>query len=133
MQNPTYTFQDTGTFIVYLLVTNQYGCQDSIDWSIIVRPDYDLYIPNAFTPNEDNLNDKFYPLGIGVNPDKYTLYIFDRWGNMIFNTDKVIEGWDGTVMGTNRLCQIDTYVYRVSAMNPDGVVKVYMGAVNLIR
>ena len=133
LQNPTYIFQDTGTFIVQLLVANQYGCQDSIDWSIIIRPDYALHIPNAFTPNEDNLNDKFYPLGIGVNPDKYTLYIFDRWGNMIFNTDKVIEGWDGTVQGTGRLCQIDTYVYRVSAMEPEGTVKVYMGVVNLIR
>ena len=133
LQNPMYAFQDSGVFAVQLLVTNQYGCQDSITMPILIKPDYALYIPNAFTPNGDNINDLFFPLGMGVSLDKYMLYIFDRWGNIIFNTDNTTVGWDGTVQGTGRLCQLDTYVYKITAMDPDGALKVYIGQINLIR
>lgn len=133
VQNPTYTFQDTGTFIVQLIVTNQYGCQDSINIPIVVHPDYALFIPNTFTPNGDGINEIFFPQGVGVNPDKFSMYIFDRWGNMIYKTETWPAGWDGTVQGTNRLCQEDTYVYKITTMDPDGSRKVYIGHVNLIR
>ncbi len=133
IQNPVYAFQDTGVFAVQLLVTNQYGCQDSITMPIEIKLDYALYIPNAFTPNGDYINDVFFPLGMGVSLEKFKFYIFDRWGNIIFNTDNTTVGWDGTVQGTGRLCQLDTYVYKITAMDPDGELKVYIGAINLIR
>ena len=133
IQNPVYAFQDTGVFAVQLLVTNQYGCQDSITMPIEIKLDYALYIPNAFTPNGDYINDVFFPLGMGVSLEKFKFYIFDRWGNIIFNTDNTTVGWDGTVQGTGRLCQLDTYVYKITAMDPDGALKVYIGQINLIR
>ena len=133
LQNPTYEFQDSGIFMVQLIVTNQFGCQDSITLPIIVQEDYAVYIPNTFTPNADGHNDLFFPQGIGVNTEKYTMYIFDRWGNMIYQTSTWPGGWDGTVQGTSRLCQVDTYVYKIVTEDPSGTRKQYVGHVNLVR
>jgi large repetitive protein len=133
LQHPTYAFQDTGVFFVQLIVTNQYGCQDSVTMPVVVLEDYALFIPNTFTPNGDGLNDLFFPQGIGADPENFTMYIFDRWGNLIYQTTAWPGGWDGTVQGTSRLCQIDTYVYKITTMAPDGTRKVYVGHVNLIR
>lgn len=133
LQNPTYAFQDTGIFNVQLIVTNQYGCQDMVTMPIVVQEDYALFIPNTFTPNGDGQNDLFFPQGIGANPDNFTMYIFDRWGNLIYQTTAWPGGWDGTVQGTSRLCQVDTYVYKITTMDPDGLRKVYVGHINLLR
>jgi large repetitive protein len=133
LQNPTYAFQDSGVYMVQLIVTNQYGCQDSISLPIIIQEDYALYIPNTFTPNGDTHNDLFFPQGMGINPDKYTMYIFDRWGNMIYQTSQWPGGWDGTVQGTGGVCQVDTYVYKIVTSGPDGNKRQYVGHVNLVR
>jgi gliding motility-associated-like protein len=133
LQNPTYTFQDTGTFNVQLIVTNQYGCQDDVTLPIRVNPDYALFIPNAFTPNGDGINDFFFPQGVGIDPAKFVMYVFDRWGNLIYQTSTWPGGWDGTVQGTSRLCQQDTYVYKITTVNPEGSRQVYVGHINLLR
>lgn len=133
LQNPSYAFADSGYFNVQLIVTNTFGCQDSITLPIIVQEDYAIYIPNTFTPNGDGHNDLFYPQGMGINPDKFSMMIFDRWGNLIFRTDKWMDGWDGTVQGTSRTCQIDAYVYKIDVVTPDGSRREYIGHVNLIR
>jgi gliding motility-associated-like protein len=133
LQNPVYAFQDSGTYNVQLIVTNQYGCQDNITMPIVVHPDFAVYIPNSFTPNGDGKNDIFYPLGMGVNPEQFSMIIFDRWGNVIYKTDVWPGGWDGTVQGTSQVCQVDTYVYKITTYDPDGSRKVYIGQINLIR
>jgi gliding motility-associated-like protein len=61
------------------------------------------------------------------------MYIFDRWGNMIFSTTTFTTGWDGKVQGTSQVCQVDTYVYKIVTMDPNGARKVYIGGINLIR
>lgn len=133
LQNPTYIFLDTGVYMTTLIVTNSYGCQAIDSMPIIVQEDYALYIPNTFTPNGDGHNDVFFPQGIGVDPENYNMYIFDRWGNMIYTTNTWPGGWDGTVQGSSTLCQIDTYVYKITTKDPNGARRVYIGHVNLIR
>jgi len=133
LQNPMYPFQDTGTFNVQLIVTNQYGCQDDITLPIYVHEDYALYIPNAFTPNGDGLNDMFIPMGMGADPDHFSMYIFDRWGNTIYQTSTWPGGWDGTVQGTSRRCPVDTYVYKITTMDPEGTRKVYIGKISIVN
>jgi large repetitive protein len=132
-QNPSFAFPAVGSYDVQLIVTNQYGCTDDEIQTIIVKEDYAVYIPNAFTPNGDGMNDVFFPQGIGINTDRFEMYIFDRWGNMIYQTDRWPGGWDGTVQGTTRICQIDTYVYKIVTVDPDGNRRQYIGSVNLIK
>jgi gliding motility-associated-like protein len=100
---------------------------------ICIDPDVTLYVPNAFTPNDDGTNDVFNAQGIGIDPDKFEMWIFDRWGNMIFYTDDMNKGWDGKVQGAENVCQIDTYVWKIKAVDQMGGKHNLIGKVSLIK
>jgi gliding motility-associated-like protein len=72
-------------------------------------PDLTIYVPNSFTPNNDNLNETFGAYGFGV--DKFNLTIFNRWGELIFESDDINKQWNGTYKG--QICQEDIYVYHI--------------------
>ncbi len=96
-----------GTYKV--TVYNQY-CSSSFEKEIEEYCTGLIFIPNAFTPgNKDGVNDVFKP--VVKNIQDYELRIFNRWGEMIFKTNDVNEGWDGTIHGKN--CQMDVYVYQI--------------------
>lgn len=133
-QNAFYDYsQEYGSnYDVYLLVTNQYGCTDDTTIEVIVEPEFTFYIPNAFTPNADGINDVFFGTGIGIA--KYEMWIFDRWGNLIFTCTDLNTTWDGTVQGKGGdLCQIDTYVWKVAITDVFDKRHKYIGHVSLIR
>jgi len=95
-----------------------------------------LYVPNTFTPGENNsvgINDEFIPvLSSFVDPTFYELTIFNRWGEVIFESNDRDTGWDGTYK--ERLCQVGTYVWKVkfnNATTEERIVKT--GHVNLIK
>lgn len=128
-----YTFQDTGSFVVTQEVYSQYGCMATISHIVDIDPDFILYAPNAFTPNGDGLNDVFLPQGIGIDSKHYELTLFDRWGNLIFQTNNLDKGWDGTVHGNNKLVEEDAYVWKVVLQDIKGNKHSYMGHVSVIR
>ena len=83
---------------------------------------FTLYIPNAFTPNGDGLNETFGPVGQRV--DYYSMVIFNRWGQLIFESNDINDQWDGTYKGER--VQTDTYVYKIFATGEEsGVFKKY--------
>jgi gliding motility-associated-like protein len=132
-QNPDYTYSNEygSTYPVYLQVTNQYGCVDDTTLEVIVEPEFTFFIPNAFTPNRDGVNDGFYGTGIGIST--YTIWIFDRWGNLIFTSNDMNEAWDGTVQGkAGNVCQQDVYVWKVVLTDVFGKKRKYIGHVSLI-
>lgn len=94
-QNPVYVFTGPGTYSVCQYVENLWGCSDSICKNIIVKPFVSLYIPNAFSPNEDGVNDVFHPFGNNISPDEFAMYIYDRWGGLVFYSENINKGWDG--------------------------------------
>ena len=115
-----------------LTVTNSYGCVDDTTITVIVQPEFTFFIPNAFTPNGDGLNDIFFGQGIGIA--KYEMWVFDRWGNLIFTCTDINQGWDGTVQGKGGdLCQIDTYVWKVAITDVFDKKHKFIGHVSLIR
>jgi gliding motility-associated-like protein len=89
-----------------------------------------LQIPNAFTPNNDGKNDVFRPL-LGVPPKNYTLQIYSRWGQLMFETHDATKGWNGKLSG--ELQQSGTYIYLITLIDPDGVLVVKKGTLVLIR
>lgn len=133
-QNPTYTYTDTGYHQVMLIVTNQFGCVDTAIMSVYVAEAFTFYVPNAFTPTKDDLNSFFMPKGVGIDEDNYDFLIFDRWGNLIWETKKWGVGWDGRANGGKDIAQIDVYVWvayvRVRSSHED---KTYIGHVSLIK
>jgi gliding motility-associated-like protein len=133
LQDPTFTYFAPTCYQVLLTVTSPDGCTDAITHPVCIDPDVSMYVPNAFTPNDDNTNEIFLPIAVGIDPAKYQLWIFDRWGNMIFTTTDLNQGWNGKVQGHDDLCQVDTYVWKVVATDNTGKQYKQVGAVNLIR
>ena len=127
--SPTYVFQEAGVYGLMLMVKNEFNCWDTVMHTIKVESDFAAYIPNAFTPNGDGLNDTFYPVMRGVK--KFELQIFDRWGELIFKSNETNQVWDGTFNGQE--CQQDVYNYKLVLLNVKGEEKQYTGTVMLYR
>lgn len=107
------TFPDVGgmTYNNCLKVENEQGCRDSICRELYIKHELLVYVPNSFTPNDDDINEVFIPATEGLKDEGYKFMIFNRWGDVIFTTDSKTEGWDGKVKGN--LAKEDVYVYRI--------------------
>ncbi len=132
-KNTQYTYLDTGCYKVTLYVQNTFGCKDSTSSEVCVQPTFTFYAPDAFTPNGDGLNDVFQPKGTGIDANNYTLYIFDRWGNQLFESKTYSEGWDGRANHGINISQVDTYVWAVHVLDYNGKKHVFTGMVNLLK
>ncbi len=122
----------SATYNVTLTVTNQYGCKDSIPHAVEVQPEFTFFIPNAFTPgNSEKVNDTFYGKGVGIV--EYHLWVFDRWGNMVFTTKDINTGWDGHANNGADIAQQDVYVWKVKLKDVFGKNHEYVGTVTLVR
>jgi hypothetical protein len=95
-----HSYSDTGTYTVTLITATSFNCMDTLTKSLKIT-DYNIYIPNAFTPfsTDDELNNEFKAYGIGVV--KFKMVIFNRWGEKIFFSHSITQGWDGTSINDN--------------------------------
>jgi gliding motility-associated-like protein len=120
-------------FNVLLIAISEYGCIDSTVSFINYTPSLTYFVPNTFTPDGDDFNNVFKPvISTGFSYDKYQFLIFNRWGELIFETQDIGEGWDGTYKG--RECQDGTYTWKLVIMQSfDASKKVDVGHVNLLR
>jgi gliding motility-associated-like protein len=125
----TYLFPDAGHYPVVLLVKNKWNCSDTIGKNIKVETDFNVYVPNAFTPNNDNLNEVFKPVVRGTT--HYELSVYNRWGEQLFLTHDTSEGWDGNY--ADKPCKSDLYVWKVILTSNNGEQKAYKGHVTLYR
>jgi gliding motility-associated-like protein len=130
VQNPTVTYQDTGTFVIMLVANNQYNCPDTAYGTVRINPVSTFYVPNAFSPNGDGINDQFG--GYGTNIKEYELMIFNRWGNRIYTTDSMLDPWDGRYKSDGQV-MIDTYIYQIRTLNVMNEEKIYRGTVTIAK
>ena len=126
-----HSYSDTGKFIITLIVTNQYSCFDTTYRTITIEPNWAFFVPNAFTPNADGINDSFQGYGFGLL--KYEMMIFDRWGNEIYRTKDYNFPWDGTANNGKNIAQQDVYVYLINIEEVKGRYHSYKGIVTLVR
>ena len=126
-----HTFKDTGTYIVTLEVMTDSGCVVTAYQTIIIDQAFTIYIPNAFTPNNDLYNDYFLPIADGIN--EYEFSIYDRLGNRVFNTDKTNEAWDGKVNNGTEYATAGHYVYNIIIIDFRGKERIFQGGLMLIR
>ena len=131
LQNPIHFYHTVNIFNIKQTVTNEYGCRAYFDTDVLIIPDFGFWIPNAFTPGKkDGLNDVFKPVVHGV--EKYEFMIFDRWGEQIYLTTDIAEGWDGTYK--DRDCQSDVYVWKCNFRNlVSKQTENHVGHVTLLR
>lgn len=130
--NPTASFPDTGKYTYVLTGTTPSGCEDSDTIEIYVVMQPNMFLPNAFSPNGDGLNDVLRPNIIGYSIIK-TFEIYNRWGQLVYKSaNNNQDGWDGTYEGKD--ADIGVYYYRVTyvdAMTNETLVST--GDVTLLR
>jgi len=132
IQNPiSHSYSETGTYTLALFASTQYSCVDTAYQTIIIEPDFIFYIPNAFTPNGDGINDFFS--GKGTFIGTYEMAIFDRWGNLIFNSEDISLPWDGKAKKGTVVAQEDVYVYSIKITDFKKQNHIYKGIVTLVR
>ncbi|MBS1638178.1 MAG: choice-of-anchor L domain-containing protein [Bacteroidetes bacterium] len=132
LQNPSHVYPNIDSYSVTLAVTNQYGCKDTVTKVLVVEDEFAFYIPNAFTPwVPDNRNDVFSVAGTGFKSEDFKMYIFDRWGEMIFYSEDPYKGWDGHVKG-GKMAKQDVYVYKIILKDFKDKKHEYVGHVTVL-
>jgi gliding motility-associated-like protein len=132
-ENPLYTFPDTGRIKIRLIVTHPQGCKDSLSKYIDIRPEIHWYMPNAFTPNGDGNNEGFLGKGFIFGITNFTMSIWNRWGELVFETKDPNEAWNGRQLNTGGMSPTGVYVYVVSFTGPRGEALKYKGYATLLR
>ncbi|MFC0771831.1 PKD domain-containing protein [Terrimonas alba] len=131
IKNPVATYEQVDTIRYTVEVFNEAGCSDSAFVTVkIFKTIPYVFVPTAFTPNGDGLNDVIRPIAVGVQQIKY-FRIFNRWGQMIFSTTTNEQGWDGKISGV--LQGSNVFVWMVSAIDYLGKPIFLKGTVTLIR
>lgn len=129
MVHPNNTFDTPGDYLVTLIATNEIGCKDTVSKPITIQEEYWVYVPNAFTPDGNRFNNVFDASTINIS--ELNVWIYNRWGEMIFKSDKVDFNWDGTYK--NLPCQDGTYTYKIKYITRSGIEDTLYGHVVLIR
>lgn len=133
-------YTDVGQYLVQLTVEDEHGCTSSVTHPLTITPVYDFVVPNAFTPNPaggnggaydptDLSNDVFYPFIRFVK--EFNMSIYNRWGELVFESDDIRRGWDGYYRG--QLSQQDVYAYRMRVRFVDDKEVLHLGDITLFR
>ena len=129
-KNVMHIYHEAGDYAVTLIAYNEFGCADTITQGPLnVVEDGSVFIPNTFTPNNDGKNDIFKIRGTGI--DNYTMQIFDRWGELVFDGKDGYPQWDGTFKG--QPVNIGVYAYVVEINFSDGTKTYKKGDVTIVR
>lgn len=135
-EHPTQLFSDFSKdfYTIELVAINDLGCSDTSIQIIRVEEELIYYVPNSFTPDEDLINPTFKPVFTsGFDINSYRIEIFNRWGELIYSSLDLNEGWDGTTINGQKV-KDGTYVWKITfatTKNSERISK--LGHVNVIR
>ena len=140
VMHPWHWYSALGSYLVQLIAISDMGCTDTVRSVVVIRDEYTFYAPNVISPDLDELNDVFYVVGNGISKKDFHMYIYDRWGEIIFETDKYDPdpeiakqlGWDGRAKN-GAIVPVGTYTWLVKYYDGDHIQHDRTGAVNVIR
>ena len=124
-------YQDTGTYIVKFITINAGGCDDSSFVTIEVKDIYNLTVPNAFSPNNDGLNDVFQIYSKGIRTVDF--WVYNRRGQIVWQTSNPDEFWNGKYLNQYEDCPTGVYVYRYRTKDVSNKHHEETGQITLIR
>jgi gliding motility-associated-like protein len=137
--NPYYKYKAQGNYSVQLIAETEHACKDTTFQNIIVNDESTFYAPNAFTPDNDGMNDIFFVVGKGIDPESFQLFIYDRWGGLIYKhsgydiENPELSGWNGTVNNGSEIGINGVYAWLVIFKNKNGIEFTKAGHVTLIH
>lgn len=127
--NPVHLYKKTQDFNACLIAYNDFGCSDTVCTTISAIVNSSVDVPNAFTPNGDGTNDKVFVRGFGIAQMNFRIY--NRWGQLVFESGSQSLGWDGKFKGT--LQPMDVYAFTLLVLFSDGTQVSKKGDITLIR
>jgi len=130
-----------GIYQISLIATDDRGCSDTTSKNIWISDDYWMYIPNSFTPDNDDINDLFCLTHNGIREATFHFNVYDRFSNLVYATDKIADlecflntnGWDGKHYKTGGDLPMDSYIYEVYFQDFEGWKHQEMGHIFIIR
>lgn len=134
-ENVEWYYEEHGEYLVSLTAFSPNGCPRTVSEVISIKPGNQLYVPNAFTPNTDGVNERFGPVIYGDEIMRYEFAIYNRWGNLVFQTDNPEMWWDGASRNDGDFySQNEVFVYQIIVQfKNDPVTQHHRGHVTLIR
>ncbi len=143
VQDPMHTYIHPGEYEVQLVVSTANSCSDTVTGTVTIKQEQTFYAPTAFSPGSGFTNNYWYPKGIGIDPDNYHLWIYDRWGQVVFETDKLPAGteyreemeggWNGRYNNTGKWVPCDVYTWLVILRDVNAEEHQYVGTVTVIK
>jgi gliding motility-associated-like protein len=140
LSNPTHTYKDSvAIYEITLIVEDNMGCQDTTYQVVSVNQEYWIFIPNSFTPDNDQLNDKFCISYNGIMESTFVFNVYNRFSNLVYSTNKIIDlncennGWDGKHQETGRDLPSGVYLYEIYYQDFDGWKHQETGNVFIVR
>lgn len=139
LENPTHNYgENVAEYVITLTATSEFGCIDVTQVPLSVLPELIYYVPNTFTPDGDDYNEVFKPqMTSGFDPDTYHLYIYNRWGQLVFESRDIDYGWDGSFAG--EIAQDGVYTWKiefrplVASRSEEASNGVLVGHVNILK
>lgn len=131
-EHPYHTYLTHGSKNPYLIVTSEYDCKDTAYNYLFIEP-YTVFAPNTFTPDGDEFNNQFLPI-VYLGVVDWNLQIYNRWGQLIFESNDVNEGWNGTNQA-GRVAPDGLYVWRLhyTSCEPSDPTKLATGHITIMR
>ncbi|HIE16039.1 MAG TPA: PKD domain-containing protein, partial [Bacteroidales bacterium] len=143
VQNPEHIYTHTGVYTVQLVVNTANSCTDTVTGTVTIKEEQTFYAPTAFSPGSGFVNNYWYPKGIGIDPEHYHLWIYDRWGQVVFETntypqgteyrEEMEGGWNGRYNNTGKWVPTGTYTWLVILKDVNGEEHQYVGNVTIIK
>ncbi len=132
--NPLFDFSavDPGVYPICLVASSAEGCSSEHCENLTVKENFFVFVPNAFTPNNNNSNDTFFPVTRDIlYGEEFEFSVFSRWGGLLFTSRESNMGWDGTYL--KKAVPPDVYVWKITVKPKGQPEQVYLGHVTLIR
>lgn len=133
VRNPVYSFPDTGRYAVTQVVAHPSGCLDTLSRIVDVRPEVRYFLPNAFSPNGDGLNDEYTGVGLMDGARNFSMTIWNRWGQKIYESTDPDQGWNGRAFNSGPESPPGVYVVLVQFAGPRGESFEYKQFATLVR
>jgi len=132
MQHPLHQYSDSGgVYPVTLIVANVFGCLDSVTKNVYIRPDYVIYVPNAFSPNNDGINEEIMVFSVGLSESDFEWIIYDRWGKAVYYSRDIHQAWDGKY--NNIIVKQGIYSYKLIFRDKTNKLHEETGIIMLVR
>jgi gliding motility-associated-like protein len=132
-ENPTHRYPAVGNYVVTLFVSNEYGCLDTASEEVTVEDVFAFYAPNAFTPNGDGINENFIPQMNNYDISTFEFYVYNRWGELIYETNSPDSPWNGRAKKGKNVAQQDVYSWLVYVNEMNGKRHKFVGHVTLLK